>query len=180
MKNLIIIPARGGSKGIPKKNLKLFNGIPLIKYTVDFAIEEFPNEEICLSTDSEEILDYCKSIGLEGKFLRPSEYSTDTSSSRDVILHALNFYEKKGKTFEYVILLQPTTPIRNSDLISTSMNILKESNGVDMVVSVKESKANPYFNLYEEDNNGWLRKSIKSGFTRRQDCPEVYELTGSF
>lgn len=180
MKKLIIIPARGGSKGIPKKNLKLFNDVPLIKYTVDFAKKVFSEDKICLSTDSAEIIDYCKTLGLESHFIRPAEFSSDKSSSRDVILHALEFFEKKGEIFEYVILLQPTTPIRNSSLKEQSFKILKEFPNIDMIVSVKESKANPYFNLFEENENGFLIKSKKSTATRRQDCPSVYEFTGSF
>ncbi|MCT1532642.1 acylneuraminate cytidylyltransferase family protein [Sphingobacterium daejeonense] len=180
MKKLILIPARGGSKGIPKKNLKLFNNVPLIKYTVDFAIKTFPNDEICLSTDSLEIIDYCKSLGLDSQFIRPQEFSTDTSSSRDVILHALEFFEKKEEFFEHIILLQPTTPIRNSALKDESFKILNEFPNIDMIVSVKESKANPYFNLFEENNSGFLNKSKKSSAIRRQDCPTVYEFTGSY
>lgn len=180
MKKLIIIPARGGSKGIPKKNLKEFNGVPLIKYTMDFARKNFPEDEICVSTDSDEIIQYVESNGLKVPFKRPSVFASDTSSSRDVILHALEFYKNLHVSFDYVVLLQPTSPIRNDDLARKANEIINLNTDVEMVVSVRESKANPYFNLFEEDEFENLKKSKPGHFTRRQDCPAVYEYTGAF
>lgn len=94
---LIIIPARGGSKGIPKKNIKPLNGKPLIYYSIDVAREITTDENICVTTDDEEIIQCVKEYGLEVPFKRPKELATDYAGSNEVILHALDFYEKKGK-----------------------------------------------------------------------------------
>lgn len=177
-KTLVIIPARGGSKGIKMKNIKEFAGQPLIKYTLDFARGFFPLEDICLSSDSDEIIDYVKSLGFCVPFKRPAELSKDNSGSREVILHALDYYAKMGTFYEYVVLLQPTSPIRNKNLITRTEELIDDD--LDMLVTVKESKSSPYFNLFEESNNGYLMKSKEGTYLRRQDSPKIYEYTGAF
>ncbi len=177
MKSLIIIPARGGSKGIPRKNIKLLDGKPLIQYTIEAAREVLGDEFICVSTDDEEIKTTVENIGLSLPFLRPKELATDTSSSEDVLKHAIQFYKGLGKKFDKIILLQPTSPFRTGNQIKEALSIY--SNDLDMVVSVKETKSNPYYVLCEEDEEGWLVKSKNGAFTRRQDCPIVYELNGA-
>lgn len=176
MNPLIIIPARAGSKGLKNKNSKILVGKPLILYTIEAARAIFDDNLICISTDSDEILKLCKSIGLKVHFVRPDNLSTDEASGMDVINHAVSFYEKSLNYFpDTIILLQPTSPLRNEKHISEALLLFKE---VDMVVSVKKSKSNPYFNLFEEEN-GYLIKSKKSNFTRRQDCPSMYEYNGA-
>ena len=177
MKTLIVIPARGGSKGIPRKNIKLLDGKPLIQYTIEAAREVLGDEFICVSTDDEEIKTTVENIGLSLPFLRPKELATDTSSSEDVLKHAIQFYKGLGKKFDKIILLQPTSPFRTGNQIKEALSIY--SNDLDMVVSVKETKSNPYYVLCEEDEEGWLVKSKNGAFTRRQDCPIVYELNGA-
>jgi N-acylneuraminate cytidylyltransferase len=177
LKSLIIIPARGGSKGIPRKNIKLLDGKPLIQYTIEAAREVLGDEFICVSTDDEEIKTTVENIGLSLPFLRPKELATDTSSSEDVLKHAIQFYKGLGKKFDKIILLQPTSPFRTGNQIKEALSIY--SNDLDMVVSVKETKSNPYYVLCEEDEEGWLVKSKNGAFTRRQDCPIVYELNGA-
>lgn len=179
-RTLVLIPARGGSKGIPHKNIKNFCGQPLIKYTIDFAKKHFPLNDICVSTDSNEIIEYVKSLGLKIYFRRPDVLAQDTSSSRDVILHAIDFFKELGCTYEYIILLQPTTPIRNDNLIGVAKQLSCVDNDFDLVVSVKNVKTSPYFNLYEENEDGFLRKSKAGNFIRRQDSPIIYEFTGAF
>lgn len=177
---LVLIPARGGSKGVPKKNIKLLAGKPLIQYSLDFAIDFFPKEDICVSTDSDEIKEVVESLGYHIPFLRPAELAIDTAGTREVMLHALDFFEGKGIAYNYILLLQPTTPLRSKALLK-QIEILKDSGTIfDMIVSVRESKANPYFNLFEEDGYGMLKLSKKSDFVRRQDCPNVYEYNGAF
>lgn len=177
---LVLVPARGGSKGVPKKNIKLLADKPLIQYTLDFANDFFPKEDICVSTDSDEIKEVVQSLGYNIPFLRPDELATDIAGTREVILHALDFFKEKGRTYDYVLLLQPTTPLRSKALFK-EIEILKDSGIIfDMIVSVRESKANPYFNLFEEDGGGMLKLSKKSDFVRRQDCPNVYEYNGAF
>lgn len=177
MKPLVVIPARGGSKGVPRKNIKLLNGKPLIQYTIEAAREVFPDEVICVSTDNQEIKRVVELMGLRVPFLRPARLATDTAGTYEVLLHAINFSEKQGYYPDTLILLQPTSPFRTGDHIKEA---LKQFDGTcEMVVSVKTSKANPYTVLKEETHEGWL-VSIKDGnFNRRQDCPEVYELNGA-
>ena len=120
-------------------------------------------------------------FGIKVPFLRPESISTDTASSEEVILHAINWYETQGKIFDSVVLLQPTSPLRNHKQIEEAISdyLENKTNSIDMIVSVKISKANPYFNLFEENDNGFLRKSINSNYTRRQDCPITYEYNGA-
>lgn len=177
MKVLYLIPARGGSKGLPKKNIKKLNGKSLINHSIDFARNFSADENICLSTDSPEIIDCAKQNKYEAPFIRPSFLSNDFASTNDVILHALEYYESKNKFFELLVLLQPTTPFRKKlDL----KNMLNEWNDdLDLLVSVKESHDSPYFNIYEESSNKYLIKSKESKSTRRQDSPNVYAFNGS-
>lgn len=171
---LVVIPARGGSKGIPRKNLKLLGEKPLIAYAIEVARELFKDTQICVSTDDEEIADFAKTYGNIVPFMRPAHLSTDEASSQDVILHALDFYSEK--TFKAVVLLQPTSPFRKKEHVEACLDMFDSS--IDMVTTVYESKSNPYFNLMEE-KNGFLVKSKESDFTRRQDCPSAYELNGA-
>lgn len=178
MKPLIVIPARGGSKGVPGKNIKLLNGKPLIHYTIQAAQSIFENQYIYVSTDSTEIKDAVEETGLEVPFLRPEYLATDTANSRDVLLHALEQFKLANDVEpDVIILLQPTSPFRNQNHITEALKLY--SNDVDMVVSVKETNANPYYVLFEEDDNKFLKKSKQSNDTRRQDVPKVWELNGA-
>ena len=174
---LFIIPARGGSKGLPRKNILPINGKPMICYTIDAARGVTSDDHICVSTDDAEIKQVAEDFGLHVPFLRPAELATDTAGSREVILHAINYYKKAGKNYSKVCLLQPTSPLRTSIHIAEANAIWNEC--LDMVVSVKESKANPYFNLFEEDESGFLRISKDGNYIRRQDAPKVWEYNGA-
>ena len=177
MNPLVIIPARGGSKGIPGKNIKMLGDRPLIQYTIDAAREIFSDKVICVSTDDLEIKKVVESIGLEIPFLRPSELATDTAGTQEVLIHAINFYDAQGYNPDIIILLQATSPFRTGTQIREAMQIF--DNTCEMVVSVKETKVNPYYLLYEENLDGWLEKSKKGSFITRQECPPVYELNGA-
>lgn len=177
MKKLVIIPARAGSKRLPNKNLKLLGDKPLIMHSVDKAREIFDDNEICISTDSIKIKEIVENSGLRVPFLRPKKLAQDTSTTEDVLIHAINWYSKNEYTPDIIILLQPTSPFRKSIDITNAMK--KFSEKIDMVVSVKKGKGNPYFNLFEENNNGFLEKSKDSNCKRSQDCPEVWEINGS-
>ncbi len=183
MKVLILIPARGGSKGIPGKNIKPLAGKPLIHYTLDVAKRFLEinkiEAEICVSTDDNEIQKSVNDYGIDTPFIRPDYLSTDTSTTTDVILHAINFYKEIGIEFNYVILLQPTSPFRRLIDLNNSWNIVQNNSDLDAVISVFDSGANPYYNLVEE-NNGFIKKSKTiSNITRRQDTPKVYQLNGA-
>ena len=114
---LIIIPARGGSKGIPRKNIKPLNGKPLIYYAIDTARAITTDANICVSTDDQEIKSVAEAYGLRVPFLRPVELSTDTAGTYEVLLHALDYYEKLGKQFKIVLLLQTTSPFRTVEQV---------------------------------------------------------------
>ncbi len=177
MQPLIIIPARGGSKGVPRKNIKLLNGKPLIYYTIDAAREIVDDKNICVTTDDDEFIELVKSYGLKVPFKRPHELATDTSSTEEVIKHALSHYQNKGIYYEKIVILQPTSPFRKGKHINEALLLFKPN--LDMVVSVKQTKSNPYYVLFEENEKGFLEKSKNGNFTRRQDCPSVWEYNGA-
>lgn len=178
MKILVIIPARGGSKGIPHKNIKPFNGKPLIHYTIDVARQIVSDEDICVSTDDQEIIMDVEGYGLEVPFVRPAELATDQAGTYEVLLHALDFFEKQGKNYDVVLLLQNTSPFRTAEQVKEALALYTPD--IDMVVSVKECSANPYYCVFEENEEGYLRICKGEGnITRRQDSPKVYEYNGA-
>jgi N-acylneuraminate cytidylyltransferase len=178
MECLVIIPARGGSKGIPHKNIKPLNGKPLIHYTIDVAREIVDDEDICVSTDDPEIIQCVEGYGLKVPFVRPAELATDTAGTYEVLLHALDFYEKKGSHYDVVLLLQNTSPFRNAKHVKEAMKLYRSD--IDMVVSVNQTKTNPYYNCFEDNSEGFLKKTLDStGFVRRQDAPVTYEYNGA-
>jgi N-acylneuraminate cytidylyltransferase len=177
MRSLIVIPARGGSKGIPGKNIKQLAGKPLIQYSVEVARSLAEDKDICVSTDDLLIKQVVEEAGLPVHFLRPAELATDTAGSYEVLLHAIDYFQMKGEGYEVLILLQPTSPFRTVQDVKECIKLFHSD--LDMVVSVKESEANPYYNLFEEDNQGYLQKSKSSSAVRRQDVPKVYSFNGS-
>jgi CMP-N,N'-diacetyllegionaminic acid synthase len=177
MKILYLIPARGGSKGLPGKNIKKLDGKSLINHAIDFARNFTTDENICMSTDSDQIIESALENNYKVPFIRPNTLSTDTASTNEVIIHAINYYESKGFLFDLLVLLQPTTPFRK---IVDLKNMLNQWNqNLDLMVSVKESHDSPYFNLFEENSVNYLIKSKASKSTRRQDAPKVYAFNGS-
>jgi len=176
---LIIIPARGGSKGIPHKNIKPLNGKPLIYYAIDTARAITTGDNICVSTDDTEIKSVVEAYGLNVPFLRPDELATDTAGTYEVLQHALDYYEKQGKLYKAVLLLQTTSPFRTAEQVKEALSLYDKSDA-DMVVSVKECPANPYYNVFEEDESGYLHVCKGDGnIFRRQDAPKVYEYNGA-
>ncbi len=175
---LYIIPARGGSKGIPHKNIKLLGGKPLINYSIEVARELAPDRNIILSTDDDEIAKVAEQTGLEVKYRRPASLATDTSGSREVILDAMEWADRNGITYDKIVLLQPTSPFRNAADVRACIDLYDPS--VDVVVSVVESNSNPYYNCFETDAAGMLHISKGDGlYTRRQDAPPAWEFNGA-
>ena len=179
MKPLVIIPARGGSKGVPRKNIKLLNSKPLIYYTIEEARLIIDDNKIIVSTEDNEIKEIVEKTGLKVPFLRPTHLATDESGTYEVLLDTIKQVEKSGYVPDTIILLQPTSPFRNAIHIQSALKIYQNNLGVDLVASVKETKSNPYYLLYEEDEKGYLKKSKDSNFKRRQDCPKVWEFNGA-
>ena len=178
MNILVVIPARGGSKGIPHKNIKKLNGKELITYSIDVARQLTSDDNICVSTDDDNIIATVENYGLKVPFKRPIELATDSAGTNGVLLHALDFYENQGRTYDVIVLLQPTSPFRSIDSHSAAVDLYTPD--VDMVVSVKEAVTNPYYNSFEENDKGLLVISKGEGLIeRRQDAPKVWEFNGS-
>lgn len=177
MSTLFLIPARAGSKGLPGKNYKNLAGKPLILYSLEVARQIVDDSAICVSTDDINVIDSLTSVGYSVPFIRPAELAMDNTGSREVILHAVNHYERNGRYIDRVILLQPTSPFRTAKHVKEAIDLYNEN--VDMVVSVKITKSNPYYVLMEENKEGFLYKSKEHGASRRQEAPIVYELNGS-
>ena len=177
---LYIIPARGGSKGIPGKNIKNLSGKPLLAYTVDVAKQCATDENhIILSTDSEEIAEVSRSLGLKVDYMRPAALATDKSGSREVILDVMDWADQRDVKYDCIVLLQPTSPFRTADDVNGCLKLYDRS--VDMVVSVTEAATNPYYNCFETDpESGYLNISKGDGkLSRRQDAPPAWEYNGA-
>lgn len=178
---LYLIPARGGSKGIPGKNIKPLHGIPLIAHTIRCALAAGARpDQLIVSTDSEEIATVAREYGATVPFIRPAELATDTSGSREVMLHAIDEMARLGHPHDSICLLQPTSPFRRPEDIINSIALYEQNPEADMVVSVVKSAANPYYNLFETTPEGYLHISKGDGkITRRQDAPTVWEFNGA-
>ena len=135
---LAIIPARGGSKGLIGKNNKLLNGKPLISWSIDQAKKSSFIDEIFVSTDCENLAMTSGNYGIDVPFLRPSILASDTASSTDVVFHVLSYFENKGKEFDYIILLEPTSPLRKHDDIDSAIRIAISNKSSDGVISLGE------------------------------------------
>lgn len=182
MKPLVIIPARGGSKGVPGKNIKPLAGRPLLHYTIDAARAIAPDEAICLTTDSEAIASCGRDAGLDVPFLRPAELAADGAGTYPVLLHALDWYGRnRGYSPDVVVLLQPTSPFRTGEHLREAMALYESvGGGADMVVSVVRAKTNPYLNCYEAGPDGFLHISKGEGrIACRQDAPACWEYNGA-
>lgn len=178
-KTLFIIPARGGSRGIPGKNIKPLAGKPLIHYSIEVARQLAPDSQIIVSTDSDEIAAVASATGLPVDYKRPSELATDTAGSREVMLHAMDWAEARGVEYDKVCLLQPTSPLRSVGDVRACLE--RYSSELDMVVSVVEAASNPYYNCFEADAaSGYLHVSKGDGlYVRRQDAPPAWEYSGA-
>lgn len=175
MKTLYLIPARGGSKGIPHKKIKLLNGKPLIQYSIEVARKFADDEDICLSTDDIKIKVVAEGLGLKVPFLRPDYLAIDTAGTNDVIVHALDFYADLGTYYDVVVLLQPTSPLRTEQNVKDCLAMYNSE--YDMVTTVKESSVSAV--LCRENIDGYLEKVIGKGNIRRQDTEKMYEYNGA-
>lgn len=172
---LYLIPARGGSKGIPHKNIKLLNGKPLIQYSIEVARELVSDNDICVSTDDEEIKAVAESCGLKVPFMRPDYLASDTASSSDVIIHALDFYAQRGINYDVLVLLQPTSPLRTVQNVKDCIALYTPA--LDMVTTVKETSVSAV--LCKENEEGYLQKVFGKSNVRRQDAEKLFEYNGA-
>lgn len=172
---LAIIPARGGSKGLPLKNIKMIAGKPLLAWTIEAAFKSKLIDQLIVSTDDQEIADVARKLGASVPFLRPTEFATDVASGMQPVFHALG--ELPG--FDYVVLLQPTSPLRDaSDIDGSIQKCLTD--GAVSCVSVTESLSHPN-HCYLLDDRGQMTLYVPNPekFARRQDMPRVYCLNGA-
>lgn len=177
---LFLIPARKGSKGLPKKNIKNLGGKHLIDYSVDFAKSAYKShiDDIAITTNDIEIINLYNKDPEINIINRPDEIASDSAGMVEVILHSISYMASKQIFYEKILLLQPTSPYR---LLSDYVKIEDMMNsGSEVVLSSNLTKANPYFNLYEETKDGYIKKCIVSNFKTRQECPKVFELNGMY
>ncbi|MCG2611265.1 acylneuraminate cytidylyltransferase family protein [Flavobacterium sp. SM15] len=181
MRIIGVIPARGGSKGVPGKNIKLLGDKPLIAYSIQSAKKSNLLAQIIVSTDSEEIAKVAQDWGAEVPFLRPKDLAEDTTPTLKVLQHVLDFYQVRGIFFDAVCLLQPTSPFREDDFIDNAIQKFINS-GADALVSVLPvpHEYNPHW-TFESDENDFLR--IATGeekiISRRQELPMAYHRDGA-
>ena len=174
-----LIPARGGSKRVPRKNLVTLAGKPLLAWTIDAALAAHRLGRLVLSTDDEEIAALGRRCGADLPFTRPPQLATDTATAHDVILHAVKTLAERGEQYDYVVVLQPTSPLRSHQDIDDAIALLLDK-GADAVVSVCETDHPPeWSNTLPDDLS--MQDFIRPGMrnTRSQDLPTSYRLNGA-
>jgi CMP-N-acetylneuraminic acid synthetase len=186
---LAIIPARGGSKGIPGKNIKLLAGKPLIAWSIESAKQSEYIDRVVVSTDDEEIAAVARQYEAEVPFMRPQEISGDLATDVEFIEHALDFFEEKENFIPDIVLrLPPTSPLRNASRINEGIKTLVETNGADAVRPIVESPKHPYkFWVKRNNDETFLAPFLNKDFTGfdephnlpRQLFPKVYMHTGA-
>ena len=179
MSTIACIFARAGSKGIPNKNIKTFSGKPLISWAVELALQVRQINEVFISTDSEEIAEIARMAGATVPFIRPSELATDTSPEWHSWQHFIKYLtDKGGRLPEAFLSLPATSPLRSINDVENCINEFKKGR-VDFVVGITPSQRNPYFNMVKkgEDNQVNLVIQQVEKYSRRQDTPEIFDLT---
>ena len=179
MSTVACIFARAGSKGVPNKNIQNFNGKPLISWAVELALEVKQIHEVFVSTDSEEIAEIARMAGASIPFIRPSELATDTSPEWHSWQHFIKFLaDKDGRLPEIFLSLPATSPLRSAIDIENCLNEFKKGRA-DFVVGITPSERNPYFNMVKKGEDNQVNLVIQQGekYSRRQDTPEIFDLT---
>ena len=176
---MALIPARGGSKGVLRKNLQMINGKPLIAHTIIQAKQSVYINRIIVSTDDDEIAEIAQSFGAEVPFKRPKYLATDEAKGIDVTLHAINWFKKRGEQTDYVVELLPTSPLRLSSDIDNAVRLMFEKQA-DAIVSVCKSQKHPFWSN-ELPPDGCMKEFInrKALGKNRQELPLFYTLNGS-
>lgn len=178
-KILAIIPARGGSKGLPGKNIRTIAGKPLIAWSIDAAKESHYVDELIISTDSIEIAAIAKDWGAQVPFQRPAVLATDEAKTIDVILHAINLAQSSSSHFNLVLVLQPTSPLRTGEDIDNAVELFFEKNA-SAVVSVCKTEHHPWWSN-TLPRNGHMKNFLRPDIinTNRQALPTYYRLNGA-
>ncbi len=181
MKILCVIPARGGSKGVKRKNLRMLNKKPLIAHTIESCISSGLFDDVIVSSDDPEIIKVSKKFGAKVPFLRPKNLAKDNSSSDDVLLHAITEMKRLGSEYDVIVLRDCTVPFIDKDDMKGMLRILKKSK-CDAVFGAIKAHPNPYFGMMEFNKNGFLilSKKAKKTVIRRQEAPIVFDVDGMF
>lgn len=179
-----IIPARGGSKRVPDKNLRSVGSKPLIGHAVSSAVESDKIDTVIVSSDDDRIRSKAEEFGAEAPFERPSELSTDSAQVQDVITHALEYYEELSESFNIVVMLLPTSPFRSPEDIDGTIDRLEESEATSSI-SLSSYQTPPYWAV-ETDDSGYLEEHFSEGvlwtdedIPRSQDLPDLYHPNGA-
>jgi len=186
MKILITICARGGSKGIPGKNIKILNNKPLIAYTIEIANKfklKYQNVDIALSTDSHEIIEIASQFGVNTNYIRPELLASDSAGKIETINDVLIFNENNNNCkYDYILDLDITSPLRNLNDLEQAFQIIKNDEQAINLFSVSPAGRNPYFNMVEQKENGYFAqiKQLNNTILSRQTAPNVYDLNASF
>ncbi len=180
MEIVATICARGGSKSLPGKNIRLLCGKPLIVYTIEVARSCQLINRIIVSTDAPQIAEIAKANGAEVPFLRPKELARDDTPKLPVVKHAIQYLASQENYYpDIVVDLDPTSPLRTAQDIEACIRLVSDE-GADNVITVTKARKNPYFNMVEIiDGKVKLVKQLARAVTRRQDAPEVYEMNAS-
>ncbi len=179
MSTVACIFARAGSKGVPNKNIQTFNGKPLITWAIELALQVKRINEVFVSTDSEEIAEIARIAGATIPFIRPSELATDTSPEWQSWQHFIKYLtDKDGRLPEVFLSLPATSPLRSAIDIENCLDEFKKGRA-DFVVGITPSERNPYFNMVKKGEDNQVDLVIQQGdkYSRRQDTPEVFDLT---
>ena len=176
-----LIPARGGSKGVPRKNIRLLGGKPLLHYTVAAALAAQRLTRVIVSTEDPEVAEVARRCGVDAPFTRPAALAADDAPSLGVVQHAWRWLEAHGERYDAVCLLQPTSPFRESDEIDDCIALLEDA-GADAAMTVRRvpDEYNPHW-TYVREHGGYLRLSTGEAtpIPRRQDLPAAYHRDGS-
>jgi len=178
---LAIIPARSGSKGLPDKNIKIINGKPLMAWSIEAGLKSKYIDRLIVSTDSEKYAEIAKDFGAEVPFIRPDKISTDESSRKDVIKHSLDFFKNKNELYDYIVLLEPTSPLTIETDIDTSIEKLLLDKSAESIVGVSLSEASHPDFLVNLKNGflNFINENQKSSVIRRQDLEDLYFYDGT-
>lgn len=179
MKRVAFIFCRGGSKGLPGKNIRPLLGKPLIGYSIEFALNSGLFDDVIVSTDDKAIAETAKKFGAKVPFMRPAEFATDTAPEMLAWRHAIDFYRKNFGDFSTFVSLPAVSPIRNNEDFQKGLALF-ESGKFEFVISAVESEANPYFNLFEVVGDEFQRSKTSGKIIRRQDAPKVLRIVPSY
>lgn len=179
MSTIATICARGGSRGVPSKNVKLLEGKPLIQHSIEHAFACDAIDHVFVSTDDQTIADVAREAGAQVPFLRPVHLATDSAPKLGVIEHLVDWVEQNGYPVTRIVDLDPTSPLRDIEDIHACLDLLDDN--TDVVITGYQADKNPYFNMVEQQKDGYfnLVKSVPGGVYARQKAPAVYAMNAS-